>query len=192
MAKVVRLDTNEEIGYFVELYGPLPAGRHGYFLDAWRYPDGTLQAQAPASQGAATPVKINLPVLQPERGDCTLVVTPTYLDFMLGHPAFRPLPPRPAKRRPWWQKAALRMRLRLVPWLLVIAVSVGAIGSAVAQPLSDTQVRERIIHESVAATSRPDIRAPARTISLVTDRGAARGARTVGRAALPRFVMRRT
>jgi len=98
VARVVRLDAEEEIGYFVELHGPLPDGDHGAFFDAWRYPDGSIRAAAPASPSEAMAVKINMPVVHPERVDCVLLVTPTYLDFMLGHPAFRPLPARHAGR----------------------------------------------------------------------------------------------
>jgi len=105
MATVARLDTDEEIGYFVELYGPLSGGNQGCFFDAWRYPDGSTRAQAPAAPSEAMPVKIWMPVGHPKRVDCVLLVTPTYLDFLRSHPAFRPLPPRPqAKRRSWWWK----------------------------------------------------------------------------------------
>lgn len=93
MARVVRLDTDEEIGYFVLLHGPLEPGNQGQFFDAWAYPDGSLDAEPPPSGRSATRSKIWMPVEHPEKVDCVLLVTPTYLDFMIGHPAFRPLPP---------------------------------------------------------------------------------------------------
>jgi len=96
MARVVRLDTGEEIGYFVDLYGPLVPGATGWSFDAWAYPDGSLHAEPPPSTGPRLlPAhwRIWMPVEHPEKVDCVLLVTPTYIDFMAGHPAFRPLPP---------------------------------------------------------------------------------------------------
>lgn len=44
------------------------------------------------------------------------------------------------------------MRVTAFRWVVVLAtVSIGGIGVASAQPPSDAQVRERIIHQSVAA-----------------------------------------
>jgi hypothetical protein len=103
MARVVRLDTDEEIGYFVGLYGPLPSGGHS--LEAWHCEDGTLRHTPPADNdrrapiARAAPIKISMPVLDPQRADCILVVSPTYLDFITAHPAFRPLPPRRRRSR---------------------------------------------------------------------------------------------
>jgi len=85
MARVVRMDTQEDIGYFVDLYGPLEPGTGGWSFDAWAYPDGSLRAERPSSNGnplAATRWKIWMPVEHPEKIDCVLLVTPTYLDFM--------------------------------------------------------------------------------------------------------------
>ena len=97
MARVVRVDTQEEIGYFVDLHGPLEPGVRGWSFDAWTYPDGTLHSEPPSSTGSqffATRWRIWMPVERPEKIDCVLLVTPTYFDFMAAHPAFRPLPAR--------------------------------------------------------------------------------------------------
>ena len=99
VAIVVRLDTNEEIGSFADLHGPLPAGQ-GFFLDAWRDSAGDLHATPPAPDIQAVHVLLNMPVLHPESADCVILVTPTYLAFVIQHPAFRPLPPR-LHRRLW-------------------------------------------------------------------------------------------
>ncbi|MBV9829584.1 MAG: hypothetical protein JO001_28520 [Alphaproteobacteria bacterium] len=90
MARVVRIDTDEEIGYFVDLHGPLE-DREGYSFGAWLLVDGTYRAE-PAI--GAEPRKINILVDYPDRADFALLVTPTYLDFIMSHPAFRPLTPR--------------------------------------------------------------------------------------------------
>lgn len=87
MARVVRLDTNEKIGYFVDLYGQLEARQTGCFFDAYRHPDGTLRADPAAGETHPTPWKISVAVENPGQVDCTLLVTPEYLDFILGHPS---------------------------------------------------------------------------------------------------------
>ncbi len=95
MARVVRMDTQEEIGYFVDLYGPLEPGTGGWSFDAWAYPDGSFHTEPPSSNGSplsASRWRIWMPVDHPDQIDCVLLVTPTYLDFIAGHPAFRPLP----------------------------------------------------------------------------------------------------
>jgi hypothetical protein len=101
MARVVRIDTREWIGYFVELYGPLEPGAQGWIFDAWRYPDGRLRHEPLPRRRISTrffpvpsPVKLSIPVRDPQKVDLELMVSPTYLDFIEHHPAFRPLPPR--------------------------------------------------------------------------------------------------
>jgi len=101
MARVVRIDTAEWIGYFVELYGPLEPGAQAWICDAWRYPDGRLRHEPPPPPTdrrrpfqAPSPVKLSIPVRDPQKVDLELMVPPTYLDFIEHHPAFRPLPPR--------------------------------------------------------------------------------------------------
>ena len=101
MARVVRIDTAEWIGYFVELYGPLEPGAQAWICDAWRYPDGRLRHERPPPPTdrrrpfqAPSPVKLSIPVRDPQKVDLELMVPPTYLDFIEHHSAFRPLPPR--------------------------------------------------------------------------------------------------
>lgn len=53
MTRVVRMDTMEEIGYFVDLYGPLEPGTGGWSFEAWTYPDGSFHTEPPpASAGS--------------------------------------------------------------------------------------------------------------------------------------------
>lgn len=105
MALVVRIDTREYIGYFVGLPGPLEAGAHGHMFDAWRCPDGRLRHEPPAPSSAAagpadrpSPVKLCIPVSDPAAAHLELMVSPTYLEFITDHPAFRGFPPRRWRR----------------------------------------------------------------------------------------------
>lgn len=92
MARVVQFDTDEEIGYFIDLHGPLPMNE-GWFLDAWQDADGNLLYHPPRGTFAFR-IRLNMPIEHPERTDCAILVTPTYLEFMRGHPSFRSLPRR--------------------------------------------------------------------------------------------------
>lgn len=100
MARVVRIDTSEWIGYFVDLIGPLEPGAQACIFDAWRHPDGRLRHEPPSPSAdhhgsfqAPSPVKLSIPVRDPQKVGLELMVPPTYLDFIEYHPAFRPLPP---------------------------------------------------------------------------------------------------
>jgi hypothetical protein len=105
MALVVRIDTWQRIGYFTDLKGPLPAGASGSMFDAWRHPDGSLRHEPPSLPFEADgslerfpPIKLSIPVHNPAAADLELMVSPTYLDFILHHPAFHPFPPRRWRR----------------------------------------------------------------------------------------------
>jgi hypothetical protein len=102
MAIVVRIDSWERIGYFAGLKGPLPPGAEGCMFDAWRYPDGSLRHEPPPLPSAPagpldrpSPVKLSIPVHDPAAADLELMVSPTYLEFVIHHPAFHTFPPRP-------------------------------------------------------------------------------------------------
>jgi hypothetical protein len=104
MARVVRIDTSEYIGYFFDLVGPLEPGAQGYIFDAWHYPDGRLRHEPPSVPTGTrgpfqrpAPVKLSIPVRNPRKVDLELMVPPDYLDFIQCHPAFHPFPPRPAR-----------------------------------------------------------------------------------------------
>ena len=104
MARVVRIDTSEYIGYFADLTGPLEPGAQGCIFGAWRYSDGRLRHELPSlPTGAAgplqspRPVRLSIPVRDPRSPDLELMVPPGYLDFIRHHPAFHPFPPRPAR-----------------------------------------------------------------------------------------------
>ena len=102
MARVVRLDTSEYIGYFTDLSGPLEPGARGCVFDAWRYPDGRLRHEPPLQRpadpiGQASLVRLSIPVRDPRNRDLELMVPPEYVDFFRHHPAFHPFPPRRAR-----------------------------------------------------------------------------------------------
>lgn len=102
MARVVRLDTSEYVGYFADLPGPLERGARACIFDAWRHPDGLLRHEPPSVDTAnplehASLVKLSIPVRDPRKTDLELMVPPPYLDFIRHHPAFHPFPPRPAR-----------------------------------------------------------------------------------------------
>jgi hypothetical protein len=108
MALVVRIDRWEYIGMFVGLKGPLSAGAYGCMFDAWRHPDGSLRHEPPSLPSATTgplnrpsPVKLNIPVADPGAAEIELMGTPTYLDFIIHHPAFDRFPPRPWRGNPF-------------------------------------------------------------------------------------------
>ena len=68
------------------------------------HPLRSLHATPPpgSDQATAGPLKIWMGVLDSQRADCTILVTPAYLDFMLTHPAFHPLRARFKKHRWGW------------------------------------------------------------------------------------------
>jgi hypothetical protein len=101
VALIVRIDRWVYVGYFADLKGPLPAGAQGCVFDAWRHPDGRLRHEPPALPSTApgsldcpSPVKLCIPVHDPAAADLELMVSPTYLDFIIHHPAFHRFPPR--------------------------------------------------------------------------------------------------
>jgi hypothetical protein len=119
MAVVVRIDRWECIGILVGLKGPLPAGAHGCMFDAWRYPDGRLRHEPPPLPSTATGpldrpalVKLGVPVHDPAAPDLELMASPTYLDFIIHHPAFHRFPPRPWRGNPLRLLAAKMRRNR--------------------------------------------------------------------------------
>ena len=111
MALVVRIDRWERIGYFADLPGPLARGAHGCMFDAWRHPDGRLRHEPPAlpfeavaPRDCPSAVQLSIPVFDPAAAELELMVPPSYLDFIIHHPAFHPFPPRR-----WWRNAWRRL-----------------------------------------------------------------------------------
>jgi hypothetical protein len=104
MARVVRIDTSEYVGYLADLSGPLERGAQGCIFDAWRDPDGRLRheppPQPPETAGpiqSPSRIRLSIPVRDPRKADLELMVPPDYLDFIQHHPAFHPFPPRRAR-----------------------------------------------------------------------------------------------
>ncbi|QXX73497.1 hypothetical protein MHY1_00293 [Methylovirgula sp. HY1] len=95
MASVFRGDTNELIGYLVELHGPLLPGTTSWPFRAWPQSTGTLRGQpeAPNIRGgrftAPPAVTIHIPVSNIESSDMHLHVPMHLLDFIVNHPYFR-------------------------------------------------------------------------------------------------------
>jgi len=69
----------------------LPAGQ-GFFLDAWRDSAGDLHATRLRRIFKPCMSCSICPCSTPKSADCVILVTPTYLAFVIQHPAFRPLP----------------------------------------------------------------------------------------------------
>jgi len=93
MARAIRQDTNEFLGYLIELDGPIPPWIKDWPFRAWHHPDGKLRdfPPVPADGRMRVPphIELRLPIRNGPRGEPEVLVPPHFLDFIQNHTAFR-------------------------------------------------------------------------------------------------------
>jgi len=96
MARAIRQDTSEFLGYLIELYGPVPPWVKDWPFRAWRHPDGKLRNWPPVPvdgiMRAPPHLELRIPIRNNASGEAEVLVPPNLLDFIQNHSAFRALP----------------------------------------------------------------------------------------------------
>jgi hypothetical protein len=103
MARVLRQDTEEEVGILVDLYGPIQSWITTLPFRAWRQPDGALRnypavPQPGQSMRAPRPLEVRLSVRNGANGELEVLVPSDLIDFIQHHTGFRSHPKTPQSR----------------------------------------------------------------------------------------------
>jgi hypothetical protein len=95
MAKVLRQDTKQLLGYLIELDGPIQPWIKEWPFRAWHHPDGKLRDFPPVPTDGRMLVpphlELGIPIRTSPSGELEILVPPHFLDFIRHHSAFRPL-----------------------------------------------------------------------------------------------------